>query len=249
MAAPKFISDEKILPAIYDLIEQAQEELTIVSPYVNLWGHLVNKLDKSKAKEVLFIARKNQDGKLDEVIKKMNELRLEMIVVENLHAKIYLNEKRCIISSMNLYEFSTSNSKEIAIIVEDQETLVDIKKYIQEELIDISELVTERTSDKIVKGVKGLMNFVSNKLQNNEPRSHQTTSFSAKTHSSDRGYCIRCHTSIKSNPDKPLCAACYEKWKVYGKPTYKEKYCHICGNQEQTSLEKPVCKSCYSRFK
>jgi phosphatidylserine/phosphatidylglycerophosphate/cardiolipin synthase-like enzyme len=246
MFQTKFIYDDKILPAIYELIEQAQEEIIIISPYINLWGHLTSKLEKSFAYKV-FIARKNQDGKLDEVIKKMNELGIQLRVVENLHAKIYLNEKRCIISSMNLYDYSTANSKEVAIIIDDEETLCEINKYINEDLFPKSEIVTNTASKMIAKGFRNLVGLVSNKAQKEAPKSIQGGSYSPKSRDGEKGYCIRCRTIIKGDPEKPLCANCYNKWKVHNNKAYKEKYCHVCGKEGSTSLNRPVCLSCYKK--
>lgn len=248
MPETRFISDDKILPAIYELIEQAVENLVIVSPYVSLWGHLSSKLDKAKV-QPLIIARKNQEGKLDDLIEKMNAHRIELRLVENLHAKIYLNEKRCIISSMNLYEFSTSNSKEIAVIIEDEETLNEINKYIDEELLPKSEIVTNTASKIIAKGLKNIAGFVSNLAQKETVKTTPPSKNAFKSDLSKKGYCIRCHKEIKNNPDKPLCPECYEKWALYSNPTYKEKYCHVCGKQEQSSVEKPVCITCYRKLR
>ncbi|MEK5794550.1 DNA repair protein, partial [Acinetobacter nosocomialis] len=40
---------------------------------------------------------------------------------KNLHAKCYLNEDSCIITSLNLYEFSQINNNEMGILVEREE--------------------------------------------------------------------------------------------------------------------------------
>lgn len=49
--------------------------------------------------------------------------RLDYIRVsfcKNLHAKCYMNENTCIISSLNLYEFSQINNNEMGILIEKQ---------------------------------------------------------------------------------------------------------------------------------
>lgn len=247
MAEATFVSDEKIMQSIYELIDQAQEQIIIVSPYINLWGHLVKKLEKSQA-DVLFIARKNQDGKLEDLKVKMNELRFKLAVVENLHAKIYLNEKRCIISSMNLYDYSTANSREIALLIDDQNVLSEINKYIDEELIPEAELITDTASKRIAKGLKSLAGFVAGQLSKEPIKNTQQQSQNSFRRDELKGHCIRCGNSIKANPDRPLCGGCYEKWNVYKNRAFKEKYCHACGKQEQTSVEKPVCLSCYKKL-
>ena len=63
--------------------------------------------------------------------------------LQNLHAKCYLNESECIISSLNLYEFSQVNNNEMGISVrkyEDDEVFKDAYEEAQR-IIRISEEV------------------------------------------------------------------------------------------------------------
>jgi restriction system protein len=59
------------------------------------------------------------------------------------------------------------------------------------------------------------------------------------------GYCIRCRTELPSDPAKPFCPRCYDKWSEWSNPDYKEKYCHRCGKSVNTSKKKPLCPDCY----
>jgi len=43
---------------------------------------------------------------------------LRLYFSKNLHAKCYLNEDKMIISSMNLYEFSQQNNREMGILID-----------------------------------------------------------------------------------------------------------------------------------
>lgn len=62
---------------------------------------------------------------------------------ENLHAKCYMNEKICIVTSMNLCEFSQVNNNEMGILIkrdEDQELYADTKEE-AERIIRVSDEV------------------------------------------------------------------------------------------------------------
>ncbi len=48
-------------------------------------------------------------------MQKLDFVRLSFC--KNLHAKCYLNESECIISSLNLYEFSQINNNEMGILI------------------------------------------------------------------------------------------------------------------------------------
>ena len=43
---------------------------------------------------------------------------VQSVFCKNLHAKCYLNESTCIISSLNLYEFSQVNNNEMGVLIE-----------------------------------------------------------------------------------------------------------------------------------
>lgn len=65
---------------------------------------------------------------------------------KNLHAKCYMNEEKCIITSLNLYEFSQINNNEMSILVlrdEDAEVYKDAYEEAQR-IIRISEEVRIR---------------------------------------------------------------------------------------------------------
>ncbi len=74
-------------------------------------------------------------------MQKLDFVRLSFC--KNLHAKCYLNESECIISSLNLYEFSQINNNEMGILIrkyEDQDVFKDAYEEAQR-IIRISDEV------------------------------------------------------------------------------------------------------------
>lgn len=61
-----------------------------------------------------------------------------------------------------------------------------------------------------------------------------------------KGYCIRCNTQIRYNPDNPYCKDCYSIWNVYQNYDYVENCCHRCGENESTTMVKPQCYDCFN---
>src|SRR5206468_477809 len=101
----------------------------IVSPYYKLlqWKKLLRKIDNAKSRNVKF----NFFGRAGE-FKSINEVQrigFEPQLIENLHAKIYFNEKEAIISSMNLHESSDNDSLDIALITESQKEYNDVISF------------------------------------------------------------------------------------------------------------------------
>jgi RNA polymerase-binding transcription factor DksA len=176
----------------------------------------------------VIIRDENLEEKSD-VITELSEIGIRVKALRNLHAKIYLSDKGCIISSMNLYDYSAANNEEIAIKITDQDSLQEIRKYVKD--------LSDRSKDIEIK-----------KLSTSDRFSKRRDTYGQKLDKIDKkGYCIRCKRKIKLNPDKPLCLECYDEWSFYENPTYKENYCHICGISEGTSMKKPVCRSCYKK--
>jgi hypothetical protein len=227
----KLISNEKIPIAINDLIDEATEYLLLISPYVKIWGHLRNHLEKCKAKTKVAIIRDENLDEKAEIIKEFNTLGITVKALQNLHAKIYLSEKACIISSMNLYDFSAANSEEVAVQITDRDSLVEIKKYVEDNL-------SYRSRDIDLK-----------KIMASGPRVENYNQKTPKVAKADiSGHCIRCGKGIMLNPEKPYCKSCFESWALYENPEYREKHCHACGKPEATSMLKPVCKPCFYKL-
>lgn len=162
--------------------------------------------------------------------------------LENLHAKCYMNEETAIITSMNLYQYSQENNWEMGIKIdkkENPELFEAIVLYVQE-IIKASEVISKIEMKKTdthpeERPVSAL-----------KPEIPRTTK--PVSQQENVGYCIRCHTKMDLNPDKPLCSKCYPIWAKYSDTTYPEKYCHVCGKESKQSVEKPVCYNCYKKM-
>ncbi len=101
---------------IEQLIKEESTFLIFVSPYLKLNKRLKAKMTTSfdECDQVVFMFRENELSRTEnEWLSKQKNVTL--IPIENLHAKIYLNEHRCLVTSMNLYEYSQVNNHEIGI--------------------------------------------------------------------------------------------------------------------------------------
>lgn len=101
-----------------ELIKDAKERLFLISPYLRLNDRIKELLeDKNRMKIDIRIIY----GKTDlhpEEIKWLQQLHyIRVSFCKNLHAKCYINEATCIITSLNLYEFSQVNNNEMGILI------------------------------------------------------------------------------------------------------------------------------------
>ncbi len=109
----EFIKPNSISGEIMNIFDEAKEKVIIVSPYCKFgkWFKLVNKIKdlQSRNIEIEFYIR---DGEI-EALEQVLDLGIQPILVPNLHAKMYLNEKAAIVTSMNLLLSSEINSIDI----------------------------------------------------------------------------------------------------------------------------------------
>ena len=149
----QILSSSETTVCIEKIITKAESKLTIISPYVKIHHRLNNiLLEKQDSNiEFDFVYGKNSD--IDK--KLINDIKLfknfKILHNKNLHAKIYANEKQCLITSMNLYDFSQAHNYEIGVLInkdEEPNEFLDVMT-IQKRIIRGSEL--QHSSEKKAK--------------------------------------------------------------------------------------------------
>ena len=140
----KFLNTSATNFFLEELIKNAKERLILISPYLRLNDRIKELLeDKDRLKIDIRIVYGKSDLHPDEIkwMQKLDYVRVSFC--KNLHAKCYINESECIISSLNLYEFSQVNNNEMGILVrkyEDNEVFKDAYEEAQR-IIRISDEV------------------------------------------------------------------------------------------------------------
>jgi PLD-like domain len=232
----KFLNTRKAVAAIEDLIKEAEEKLILISPYLKLSKDFKELLTYRNSKDrITTVIFGKQELKPDEM-KFLESLRFVILKFnEDLHAKCYVNDKQMIITSLNLYEFSMANNKEMGVLIELED---ENDKSLYEDAFKEIEYI-ESTSLK--------WEFNVAKKVPTKPTKSKSNGTPKQT--SGKGHCIRCDKTIKLNPLVPYCKDCYNIWKKYEDDEYQEKHCHICGKDETTTMLKPTCYSCYKTNK
>jgi phosphatidylserine/phosphatidylglycerophosphate/cardiolipin synthase-like enzyme len=237
------ISNHNIPSEILNIIQLSQKYVVIVSPYIKLWEHLTLQLKSSIKRGVLIKWYYRTNEVKPKIIDELKDIGVQMKNIDNLHTKLYLSEDFGMISSMNLYEFSSTSSQEIGLVSDERKILNKFKFYIEEELT-MEPIIPKRSFLDMGK------DFLVNQLTDDEVEEKVETKKSYKptfkrTQSNGDGHCIRCSTSIPYNVKSPYCKKCYSSWNKYKNKDYKEKHCHQCSKSHKTSFEKPICYSCF----
>ncbi len=140
----KFLNTTATNYFLEEIIKDSKDRLVLISPYLKLNDRIKELLaDKDRLKiDIRIIYGKNELQPSE--ISWLNELTyVRTSFCKNLHAKCYLNENNCIITSMNLYEFSQINNNEMGIFLDKLEDQSAYKDAYEEVLriIRISEEV------------------------------------------------------------------------------------------------------------
>jgi hypothetical protein len=124
---------------IEKIIIDATEKLILVTPYLNLSKTLTERLidaDNQNISITIIYGKSELNKKEQTKLEDLNNL--ELYYCENLHAKCYLNEHSMVITSMNLYEFSEKNNREMGIFI----TKADDKDIYQKSLREIDSILS-----------------------------------------------------------------------------------------------------------
>jgi hypothetical protein len=113
----EFLNTKKLREFIPKLIESAERELVIISPYIQTSELIINHLKEAEKRgvEITIVYKENEVNEHERA--KLKDIdNLNLLHHANLHSKCFYNEKYLIIGSMNLYEFSQRNNREMAIL-------------------------------------------------------------------------------------------------------------------------------------
>lgn len=251
---PKYLRTSGISAGVEELIREARERLYIISPYLKLSDHVKELLnDKEREKLEVRIIFGKQELNPNEMSYLQNLKYLRLYFSKNLHAKCYLNEKKMIISSMNLYEFSQVNNREMGILIErDNES---DKQVYEDAWKDIESILNNATDFAYIEAPKSLEKNKEEKLLQQAPkvdaRKMDVKAAILKSDGKHLGYCIRTGVSIPFNVEKPMSYEAFKSWSKYGDADYPEKFCHFSGEPSngETSVSKPIMRKNWNKAK
>lgn len=130
-----FLPPMEIATRIMTLIDNAKTELILVSPYISIdnWQKIKKCLQRAvdRGVHITIYARENATQNLDTI----KSFKVNLYLVKDLHAKIYLNDTYAIASSQNLIQYSDDNSIDFAYSTETEEERQQLLGFISQYLI------------------------------------------------------------------------------------------------------------------
>ena len=114
----KFLNTSATNYFLEELIKGARDRLILISPFLKLNDRIKELLsDKNRLKIDVRIVYGKSELQPAEMAWLQELTYIRTSFCKNLHAKCYLNEELCIVTSLNLYEFSQVNNNEMGILI------------------------------------------------------------------------------------------------------------------------------------
>lgn len=227
----EILRTHQISAAVIDIIEGTKEHCYLITPYLRSWPILERTFAKASelGTKLTFIVR--SDPKTEKAVMTMNrKYGFEVIVLERLHTKLYLNEKTAVVSSMNLYDSSNEYNYELALRIRNHHQVRQFRKEIVEQ--DLLALTPK-------------LHLPGAFQAEIEARAKAAAEF--REEMKRRGFCVNCAEKLEFDQSgsivSPRIVRCRPCWNMA--PWIEEefcwpiKFCHYCGESLQSVLTQP----------
>ena len=160
----KFLNTSATNYFLEELIKNAKDRLILISPFLKLNDRMKELLtDKNRMKIDVRIVYGKSELQPEEINWLTELTYIRTSFCKNLHAKCYLNEELCIVTSLNLYEFSQVNNNEMGVLIRRSEE-AELYKDAYEEAQRII-----RISDEVRISLEKVTNGDKNKTESLSP--------------------------------------------------------------------------------
>lgn len=138
----KFLTTNGINYLVEEIIKGARERIVLVSPYLRLNTRIKELLGDGYRPDIdirIIYGKKELEAPERQWLRSVPHIRTSFC--QNLHAKCYLNESMCVITSLNLHLYSQQNNNEMGVMVKrsaDHQMFSDITAEV-DRLLRISE--------------------------------------------------------------------------------------------------------------
>lgn len=241
-----FLTTRGTISELEKIINNAVDGVALLSPFIRIPDSLFQNLKAADRRGVKISIVYGKSQLEPETSKRLTKLRnAKLYFLENLHAKCYFNEKSMVITSLNLYDSSEANNREMGVLVTKREDEPVYNEAIREagmiialaDRSDLSAQVAERKKLRLGK-----------QREIGEPESiwrRGPSDVSLAFFGRNNAFCIGCGTKIDFDEYRPYCVACYAEWARDKRQ--EANYCHKCGQESSTGINRPLCRSCFSK--
>lgn len=243
----KFITTKQISSELEELIKEADKVLYLISPYLKLskdFQELVNSRNKNEKKTIIIYGKQELTPEQLRFLTGLRHVYLKFH--ENLHAKCYMNDSKLIITSLNFYEYSMINNKEIGVLYNINNP---DDKEIYSKALEHIKFIEDNSNDKPFELASS--NIVRSKMDKPNASTEDKKSKSTEKTTKPTGYCIRTAKPIPFNINRPMSDEGYQSWVKVGNVDFPEKFCHFSGEPSngETTYASPILRKNWKKAK
>jgi phosphatidylserine/phosphatidylglycerophosphate/cardiolipin synthase-like enzyme len=210
---PEFLTTSGCSHHIEQIILTAKTQVHLLCPYLKLSKTLFERLvDANRRGVKVRIVYGKTELNPTEKQKLYSLENVELYFFENLHAKCYFNKDNMVITSMNIYEFSEKNNREMGILLSAESDAITFMKAYNEAVSIVKNAVRQHTVKiEIREGIgyciRCLKELKTNPLKPLCPNCYkQWSKYGNKLYAEK--YCHRCGSETQSSLENPICKSC-----------------------------------------
>jgi hypothetical protein len=221
---PEFLTTNSLIYYTENIIKEAQEELYLLFPYLQLSREFYETLKESSDRGIhIIIVYANEDLHTEEKLKLSEIENLEIYQNESLNAKCCCSDSNILIGSMDLHQLTLSDSLEMGIFANKLDD-ADLYKKIYNEIKSI--ISSSKNMNLHKRAVEELI----------QPAVEVKKIY--------HGVCIQCAMPISYNLEKPYCRSCAPKNAAVENEICTANYCHLCGTIQENNRDSILCETC-----
>ncbi len=193
----------------HDIVQESKKHLYLVTPYFSpgnvVIEEILSKLRDGVHVEMVLHSSQMQNIETFTFFERFNSLGGKMWHHPKLHSKIYLNDKFCLITSLNLLTSSFDNSFEAGVSFNNRTEIKNVLQHIQKEIIG-SDLISEVKADSF--SLKfGYCIRSRQKINLNKSRPVEYSEYRSGGSNLNGQYCHLCGEKADTSIDNPYCEA------------------------------------------
>ena len=221
----------QISSEIIELIDRARDYCFLVTPYLHEWPLLTRALEGASRRRLplsIITRTPDRDRAAWYDSHPFVKLGFELVALDRLHTKLYLNENTAIVSSMNLYDNSRENNFELGLLLKGADASLLKRKVIDSELLAAKPAF--RVEGTLVQPL----------------REARQKMLALHAEFASRGFCVSCgtRTELGIRGERPRCLACYTSRPDVDVVRLKITRCHYCGGGHPSTLAAPFHPTC-----
>jgi len=260
----QFLNSTQARGEIERIISNARYDMSMISPFIKINDDFISRITDacmSRNVNVVMVCREKDLNPIERE-KLENIPNLALHFNERVHAKCFYNEDTMVITSLNLYNSSFGENREMGVLLKstiegDKEAFEEAKKEAQFILREfMSDTIQHKQKETIsppkpkneIKSSDTITTHKQNKRKGSIIENIISEFIDSTSIYVPEAHCIHCGETIPYNLEAPYCPKCFRTWVKYKNDDYKEKYCFKCGKRKETSKRHPLCTTCDNKY-